>query len=145
MTQVGDVVTLTAVAGDDGRPGPQLGRLSRPQRGYDPLPNDLPTIGGRRSGAASGGGGPTDQNMVKVRAAYETGLAVTWLHYRGPGRVTFSESVSSAALVDGRVSTSVSFTEPGAFVIRAAADDGSFVSSTDVTVRVEAMDPDLAR
>ena len=51
----------------------------------------------------------------------------------------------SAALVDGRVSTSVSFTEPGAFVIRAAADDGSFVSSTDVTVTVETMDPDLAR
>ena len=90
IADLGDVVTLTAVAGDDGRPGPQLGRLSRPQRGYDPPPNDLPTIGGRRSGAASGVGGPTDQNMVKVRAAYETGLAVAWLHYRGPGRVTFS-------------------------------------------------------
>ncbi len=74
---VGEEVTLRVTASDDGRPGPQPERASRPRRGYDPLPNDLPTFGGRRSGAASGIGGPTDQNMVKVRAAYETGLAVT--------------------------------------------------------------------
>lgn len=130
---VGQPLTLTATASDDGQPGPQT-RTERPP--YDPLPNDLPTIGGRRTSAGSGVGGPTDQNMVKPRAAYETGLAVTWLHYRGPGRVTFSPMVSSVPPVDGRATTSVRFSEPGTYVLRAAADDGNYVSTSDVTVVV---------
>ena len=44
-------LTLTATAGDDGQPGPQT-RSERPP--YEPLPNDLPTIGGRRTSAGSG-------------------------------------------------------------------------------------------
>ena len=132
-TAVGKYMMLTAAASDDGLPGPQT-RSERPP--YGPLPNDLPTIGGRRSGAGSGVGGPTDQNMVKVRAAYETGLAVTWLHYRGPGQVTFSPMVTPIQLVDGRATTSVRFSEPGTYVIRAAADDGSYMSTADVTVVV---------
>jgi|TARA_B100000315_G_scaffold191833_1_gene182199 hypothetical protein len=74
--------------------------------------------------------------MVKVRAAYETGLAVTWLHYRGPGEVTFGSMVSPVELQDGEAATSVHFSEPGIYVVRAAADDGSFASSADVTVTV---------
>ena len=131
---VGSRIRLTATASDDGLPGPQT-RTERPP--YDPLPNDLPTIGGRRSGAGSGVGGPTDQNMVKVRAAHETGLAVTWLHYRGPGQVTFSPMVTPVQPVDGQSTTSVGFSEPGTYVIRAAADDGSYMSTADVTVVVE--------
>ena len=130
---VGNPITLTATVSDDGLLGPQT-RTERPP--YDPLPNDLPTIGGRRSGAASGVGGPTDQNKVNVRAAYETGLAVTWLQHRGPGSVTFSPMVTSVPLVDGRATTSARFSEPGTYVIRAAADDGAYVSTADVTVVV---------
>lgn len=130
---VDTLLSLTAIASDDGRPGPQT-RTERPP--YDPLPNDLPTIGGRRTGAASGVGGPGDQNMVNVRTAHKTGLAVTWLHYRGPGRVTFSPRATSLPLVDGRSTTSVRFSEPGTYVIRAAADDGGYVSTDDVTVVV---------
>ena len=88
---------MAALAGDDGNPGPQT-RTERPP--YDPLPNDLPTIGGRRSSAGGGDGGPKDQNMVDVRSAYETGLAITWLHYRGPGEVTFSPMTTPVR--DGR-------------------------------------------
>ena len=135
-TTVEEAITLTATASDDGLLGPQT-RTERPQ--YDPLPNDLPTIGGRRSGAASGIGGPTDQNMVKVRAADKTGLAVTWLHYRGPGHVTFSPMVTSVQLVDGRATTSARFSKPGTYVIRAAADDGAYLSTADVTVVVSAV------
>ena len=40
---VGSALALTATASDDGLPGPQD---RRPPGGYDPLPNDLPTIGG---------------------------------------------------------------------------------------------------
>ena len=133
--RVGAPIALTATVSDDGLLGPQT-RTERPP--YDPLPNDLPTIGGRRSGAGSGVGGPTDQNIVNVRAAYETGLAVTWLHYRGPGRVTFSSMVTAVPLVDGRATTSAQFSEPGTYVIRAAADDGAYISTADVTVVVSA-------
>lgn len=131
---VGGALALTATASDDGLPGPQQ-RSERPP--YDPLPNDLPTIGGRRSSAGGGTGGPADQNMVNVRAAYQTGLAVTWLHYRGPGRVTFSPMVTPVQPVDGRSATAVRFSEPGTYTIRAAADDGSYISTADVTVVVE--------
>lgn len=132
---VGRPLTLTATASDDGLPGPQT-RSERPA--YDPLPNDLPTIGGRRTSAGSGVGGPTDQNVVKPRAAYETGLAVTWLHYRGPGTVSFSPMVTPVPPVDGRATTAVRFSQPGTYVVRAAADDGNYVTTSDVTVVVTA-------
>ncbi len=127
-TTVAQAVTLTATASDDGLPGPQTRRERRP---YDPLPNDLPTLGGGRSR------GPVDQNMVKVLAAHETGLAVTWLHYRGPGQVRFSPMVTPIPPVDGRSTTAVHFSEPGTYVIRAAADDGSYMSTADITVVVQ--------
>ncbi|MEE2635850.1 MAG: hypothetical protein VYE68_01280 [Acidobacteriota bacterium] len=135
-TTVGRPVTLTVLAGDDGQPGPQPDRLQRRQRGYAPLPNDLPTIGGRRSGAASGVGGPTDQNMVKVRNAYQTGLAVTWLVHRGSGAVMFDPSVVPVDLADGQAFTTATFSRPGIYIIRAVADDGSFATGANVTVRV---------
>ena len=131
---VGSALVLTATASDDGLPGPQN---RRPPGTYDPLPNDLPTIGGRHSGAGSGIGGPTDQNIVKVRNTYETGLAITWLHYRGPGRVTFSPMVTPVQPVDGQATTTVQFSEPGTYTIRAAADDSSYISTADVTVVVK--------
>ena len=131
---VGSALALTATASDDGLPGPQN---RRPPGTYDPLPNDLPTIGGRRSGAGSGIGGPTDQNVVKVRNAFETGLAITWLHYRGPGRVTFSPMVTPVQPVDGQATTAVQFSEPGTYTIRAAADDSSYISTAEVTVVVK--------
>ncbi len=44
--------------------------------------------------------------------------------------------VSPVELQDGEAATSVHFSEPGIYVVRAAADDGSFASSADVTVTV---------
>ena len=48
-------------------------------------------------------------------------------------------------LVDGRASTLVRFSDPGTYVIRAAADDGSFTSSVDVTVTVDDVAPQDGR
>ena len=129
----GQVIPLEALARDDGLPGPKTSS-SRPP--YEPLPNDLPTIGGRRSGAASGVGGPTDQNMIKGGAANTTGLAITWIHYRGPGTVRFDPPVTSVSLPSGHANTLATFTESGTYVIKAAADDGSYVSMAPVTVVV---------
>ena len=59
---VREPVTVTVTATDDGKPGP---RQRPPRQGGEPLKTTptvivpgLPTIGGNRSGAASGVGGP---------------------------------------------------------------------------------------
>lgn len=139
--KVGEAIALSALANDDGRPGPRPKPTGRPsaEGGAKPkvvLSNpDLPTFGGDHSGAASGTGGPTDQNVVQVSTAYETGLGVTWRHYRGPGKATFSVR-ASAARPGVAVATTVRFTTPGTHVIRAVADDSTYTSGADVTVVV---------
>jgi hypothetical protein len=74
--------------------------------------------------------------MVKARVAYKTGLAVTWLHYRGPGKVTF-EPKSMPIRADGNGASAVRFSAPGTYVIRAVADDGNYTTFVDVTVTVK--------
>ena len=136
---VREPVTLTVTATDDGKPGP---RQRPPRRGGEALNTTptvivpgLPTFGGNRSGAASGVGGPTDQNMVKTSLAYETGLAVTFLHYRGPGKVTF-EPMAMPIESGGQAVTRARFSEAGTYVIRAMADDSSYTTPVDITVTV---------
>ena len=139
--RTGESVTLTATATDDGRPGPKPKPTSRAGgEGGSPakviLSNpDLPTMGGNHSGAASGTGGPTDQNIVRVSTAYETGLAITWRLYRGPGKVVFAPRATPIK-PGGQATTTVQFSEPGTYVIRAVADDSAYTSGADVTVVV---------
>jgi hypothetical protein len=97
---------------------------------------DLPTVGGNHSGAASGTGGPTDQNIVRVSTAYETGLAITWRLHRGPGKVAFAPRAMPITS-GGKATTTVRFSEPGTYVIRAVADDSAYTSGADVTVVVD--------
>ena len=79
--------------------------------------------------------GPKSQAIVDARNAATTGLAVTWLHWRGPGQVTFDPQVPEIG-EGGRAVTTVSFTEPGTYVLQAVADDTVYVSPTNVTVTV---------
>jgi hypothetical protein len=135
-------ITLTVTATDDGKPGPRPPRPRRSGTGesLNTTPTvivpGLPTFGGNRSGAASGVAGPTDQNMVKTSVAYETGLAVTFLHYRGPGQVTF-ERMAMPIASGGQAVTKATFSEPGTYVIRAMADDSSYTTPVDITVTVK--------
>ena len=146
--RVHEPIMLAASASDDGRPGPRPTRRSSGDGGTSSrvvLSNpDLPTVGGNHSGAASGTGGPTDQNVVQVGTAYQTGLAVTWRHYRGPGTATFDPR-ATAVRADGHATTTVRFSEPGTHVIRAVADDSTYTSGADVTVVVEAAAHDVGR
>ena len=50
--------------------------------------------------------------MVKTSLAYKTGLAVTFLHYRGPGTVTF-EPMAMAITSGGQAVTQACFSEAG--------------------------------
>ena len=117
---VGEAVTLTVVASDDGVPAP-------------PAP-------GRRNAAVALSDGvpiltnherPIAQAVVKPS---RQGLAVTWTHWRGPGSITFDPM--TAVVQGGKATTKATFNEPGSYVIRAYADDGVLTTPADVTIVV---------
>jgi hypothetical protein len=108
-----DSLEVTVVAGDDGIPPPNPKFAKRKQRR-----------------------GPKSQAVVDPRKAATTGLAVTWLHWRGPGTVTFDPQVPEIGK-GGRAVTQVSFSQPGTYVLQAVADDTVLVASAEVTVVVK--------
>ena len=108
-----DALEIAVVAGDDGIPPPNPRLAERtPRRG------------------------PKSQAMVDPRNAAAAGLAVTWLHWRGPGEVSFDPRVPEIG-EGGRAVTRVSFSEPGAYVLQAVADDTVHVTPINVTVTVK--------
>lgn len=129
-----DTLTLTAVVGDDGIPGPT------PRRTPTATDDDSDTAAARRAATRARAArvqSPTNQAVVDARVARDTGLALIWTHYRGPGAVTFSPM--STAVDGGRggeVTTTVSFTEAGTHVLRGYADDSINTTPIDVTVTV---------
>ena len=118
---VGEPVSLTASASDDGipTPPPARGRGGPPVAVVDGVP--LQTTRER----------PTTQAIVKPS---REGLAVTWTQWRGPGTLTFDPM--TVVVKDGKASTRVTFTEPGTYVIRAYADDGVLAVPANVTINV---------
>ncbi len=118
---VGETVTLTASAADDGIPAPPPPRA----RGNANVAvvDGVPLLTTRER--------PTSQAVVK---ASRLGLAVTWTHYRGPGKLTFDPM--TMVVKDGKATTHVAFTQPGTYVIRAYADDGIVTTPADVTINV---------
>ncbi len=125
---VGQPLTLRAFASDDGLPGPREVRF---RRTIQPLPNDLPQVGG-----GLGRNSPKSQSIVNYTAADETGLAVTWIKYRGPGQVQFDSAVTPLSPTGEEAVASVSFSQSGTYVLRAYADDGAYTRFSDVTVVV---------
>ncbi len=66
------------------------------------------------------------------------GLNIRWIHYRGPGKVTFSAPTSERVIgAPVEASTIVRFSEPGIYVLRAIASDGLLEAAHDVTVTVK--------
>jgi hypothetical protein len=132
---VGQPLTLTAMVTDDGVPkprGPGLGRGRGGSEGFELRPPSRITVG---------------KNL---------GLHLAWFVYRGAGAVTFDpaqiktwedtrEGANSPwaprwsappVPADGRYVTSVTFDQPGTYVLRARADDGALTSDQDLTVTV---------
>lgn len=107
-----DALELAVLAGDDGVPPPNAALARRTVRP-----------------------GPKTQAIIDARRAAVTGLAVTWLHYRGPGAVTFDPQVQEVG-DDGRAATLARFSEPGTYVLQAVADDTVFLTPASVTVTV---------
>ncbi len=107
-----DALEIAVVAGDDGIPPPNPDILKRTLRP-----------------------GPKMQAMVSPRDAATTGLAVTWLHWRGAGAVSFDPRVLTLD-EQGQAVTRVSFSAPGTYVLQAVADDTVFTTPVNVTVTV---------
>lgn len=120
QVSVSEPLTVAVAVGDDGIPGPR------------PAPTD-PIADERRRQRPH----PMNQAVVNAFDAAETGLAVTWVHYRGPGDATFDPmTISIDGGRGGEATTSVRFTEPGTHIIRAHADDSITTTTLDVTVTV---------
>jgi hypothetical protein len=109
----GAALTLDAFVVDDGKP------TNRPSQ----------------SGSNARVEGPLSQAMVRLDRGVR--LGVIWVVYRGDAaHVTFDPR--KVPVTDGKASTSVRFTAPGTYVLRAYADDGILVAAKDVTVTVSA-------
>jgi hypothetical protein len=114
---VGTPVTLTASVTDDGLPKP---RATPP-----PAPKPAPTPGQPNFTAqvnTSGGGRPR-------------GVTVNYLQYRGPGKVTFSNT-APILVVDGQAVTTARFAAPGTYKLIASANDGAISKRIEITVTV---------
>ncbi len=121
-----NTLTLATMVGDDGIPGP---RPPRPESS-DPRAAALRQAARRRPS-------PNNQAVVDARVAAKTGLAVTWTVYRGNGAVRFEpQSVSVSGGLGGEAVTTVSFSQPGDYVLRAYADDSILTTPIDVAVTV---------
>ena len=124
---VGSPLTLTVNASDDGVPKPPEPNPARGAGRGRGAPPPLVTI--RQSS-------PVQQQIVQPS---RDGLAVTWTQWRGPGRLTFTPN--RMVVKDGKATTSVTFSEPGTYVIRAYADDGVVFEPADFTVAVTGSGP----
>src|SRR5580704_2822901 len=68
------------------------------------------------------------------------GVQIKWIHYRGPGVVTFAPDASP--IVHGQpvaLTASATFSAPGTYVLRATASDGQLYTTRDTTVIVNPM------
>ncbi|HEV8209484.1 MAG TPA: hypothetical protein VGP77_05160 [Vicinamibacterales bacterium] len=106
-------LTLDAFVTDDGRP------TARPSQ----------------SGSNARVEGPLMQAVVRLDRGVR--LGVVWIVYRGDAKaVTFEPR--KIPVTDGKASTTVHFSAPGTYTLRAYADDGILVAAKDVTVTVTA-------
>jgi hypothetical protein len=114
---VGAAIRLVASVVDDGLPKPRV---------VAPPPPPKPTESGRPNFGAqvnsSGGGRPR-------------GLTLTWLQYRGPGKVTF-ETTGPIAVSNGEAVTTARFAAPGTYRLIANANDGSISRKVEINITV---------
>jgi hypothetical protein len=111
---MGSPGTLTVSATDDG------------------LPKPVQRATATRDSASAN----VDVNQRRRRAE---GLRIRWIQYRGPGKVTFDPP--NVPAVYGKpvdLTSKVSFSAPGTYLLRAIAGDGQLESIHEVSVTVSA-------
>jgi hypothetical protein len=139
--KVGEAVTLPAYVLDDGQPRPRFGPGSRSERFFD-----RPVAGVH----------PSQRPPVALTVGSQAGLRMSWFVYRGPNTASFTPEqakvwedtrvganspwaprwVAPVIPTDGRIDTTVTFSEPGTYVLRCLASDGAIGSTYDITFTV---------
>ncbi|MFQ5704177.1 MAG: hypothetical protein ACE5HT_09155 [Gemmatimonadales bacterium] len=56
-------------------------------------------------------------------------ITLTWFKHRGPGEATFSQPTAGVPTAGGKMTTTVTFNEPGDYVLRVRANDASGVAN----------------
>jgi hypothetical protein len=112
-------VTLTANVVDDGLPKPR-----------EVAPRRTPTTAA------------TDATRIQAQTNSNApqrprGLTVSWMQIRGPAKVVL-EPAGPTPVAAGKASVTARFQQPGTYVLRAIANDGSLSTRIDVTIAVGA-------
>jgi hypothetical protein len=123
-----ETLTLTIQVSDDGHPKPRPRReVLRDNESFAPAKES-----------------PLSQAVVKLDPGVR--LGVNWVLYRGPAPVTFDpmrvpvvkvEADPKVERLEGKATTTVRFSEPGSYRLRAYADDGILITPIDVNVTVK--------
>ena len=144
--KVGEPVQLTAIVTDDGIP----------KRRGSGLSGSAVNNAGSRNVTATTSINRAMQPPARVTVGKNVGLHVSWYVYRGKGAVRFSpeqimswEDTRAGANspwapvwvpppwpADGKVTVTVTFAEPGVYVLRSRADDGALTADGQVTITV---------
>ena len=68
-------------------------------------------------GGGIGRNSPKSQSIINYIDADETGLAITWIKYRGPGQVQFESAVTPLPATGKETVASASFSQSGTYVL----------------------------
>jgi hypothetical protein len=152
--KVGEALTLVALAGDPDNLPPRRDGKPQPRHAGQPV-NQSEAAPSPRTARATARGGNAPPSSVVV--ADGPGLWVTWIVYRGKAStVTFNPELMKAWMdsrawansawsppyvipeppPDGKWVTQATFQEPGTYVLRAVACDGSLFTFADMIVTV---------
>lgn len=156
--QIGQPLTLVAVAKDDGVPRPRFGPDSREAEriaaARAKATNSSPVIVPRGTMAFDPA---TQRPPSAITVGSQTGLRHSCFVYRGAGRVEFTPRQSKtwedtraganspwaprwnapAIPADGKYQVNVTFQDPGDYTIRCLASDGALNTYKDVVVHVK--------
>jgi hypothetical protein len=77
------------------------------------VPPPSPAAAARARGGRGGRGGPPPL------------VTISWTKFRGPGTITFSQPKQEFATLEGKATTTATFSAPGEYMIRATANDSS--------------------
>jgi len=153
--RVGEALTLVALAGDPDDLPPR--RDAKPQPRHPGKPAEEIPPGSRPPARPQNIAGLVYRQPSSLAIASGPGLRLSWIVYRGKGSAVgfspaqfktwtdtrpFANSPWSPPYIipdpppDGKWTTQVTFQEPGTYVLRAVASDGSLFTYQNVTVSV---------
>jgi hypothetical protein len=123
--KAGEPLTIETRVADDGLPTPRATRSGTGNTG--------------RAAAAPQTVAPRPQNPVAqsvVKLDPGMRLGVIWVVHRRSTAAPVKFVPMKSAVVDGKASTTVTFTEPGNYTVRAYADDGILLDELDINITV---------